>query len=97
MNDNQSSAMQIEALRKKYSKYLKAFNDKSSEIQKRQIYQELINDIIGMQHIIKEIDKLFDNKDKIDKMHKASLDLGVRDSSERIFNVILEVVGDKNE
>ena len=30
-------------------------------------------------------------------MHKASLDLGVRDSSERIYSVIKEIVGDRNE
>ena len=47
--------------------------------------------------VINEIDKLFDDKDKYNKMHKASLELGVRDSSERIYQVIREIVGDKNE
>ena len=47
--------------------------------------------------VINEIDKLFDDKDKYNKMHKASLELGVRDSSERIYQVIREIVGDRNE
>lgn len=46
--------------------------------------------------VINEIDKLFDNGDLYKRMHKASLDLGVRDSGDRIYHVISEIVGDKN-
>ena len=49
------------------------------------------------ERILSEIDKLFDNKELYDKMHEASLKLGITDSKKRIYKVIQEVVGDKHE
>ena len=47
--------------------------------------------------IISEIDKLFDNKEYYDNMHNSSLLLGIKDSKNRIYKVIQEVIGDKHE
>ena len=47
--------------------------------------------------IISEIDKLFDNKELYDNMHNSSLLLGIKDSKNRIYKVIQEVIGDRHD
>ena len=42
------------------------------------------------------IDKLFDDKKRYEEIHNNSLKLGIKDSSSRIYDVILKVIGDNN-
>ena len=46
--------------------------------------------------IINTIDKLFDDKKRYEEIHNNSLKLGIKDSSSRIYDVILKVIGDNN-
>jgi len=47
--------------------------------------------------VILEIDKIFDNKEVYDSMHNNSLLFGIKDSKKKIYKVIEDTIGDRDE
>ena len=45
------------------------------------------------ENLLKEIDFLLNNQELLDEMHQKSLKLGIKDSSDKIYEILKELVG----
>ncbi len=52
----------------------------------------VIEEDFNKENIIREIDKLFDNKDEYEKMKEASKKLGIKDSATKIYDEIKRII-----